>query len=297
MLGIAAHQGLLIEIVLGRKRVQSEQNTRQACPGVTGSECLLRDLSVREIGMFEGRFTGRSAVITGGASGAGRATARRLVQEGGRVCLWDVNAEALETARAQIGATHAVMVDVSDPDAVATAARQSHAALGGIDLLLCSAAITGVSAPVVDFPVDNWQRVMDINLNGVFYCCKAITPYMIERGYGRIVNLASIAGKEGNPNLSAYSAAKAGVIGLTKSLGKELATAGVLVNAVAPATFNTPLLEQLPEKFIEFMRSKIPMARFAEVDEIVSLLCWLLSEECSFSTGAVFDLSGGRATY
>jgi 2-dehydro-3-deoxy-L-rhamnonate dehydrogenase (NAD+) len=172
--------------------------------------------------MFEGRFTGRSAVITGGASGAGRATARRLVQEGGRVCLWDVNAEALETARAQIGATHAVMVDVSDPDAVATAARQSHAALGGIDLLLCSAAITGVSAPVMDFPVDNWQRVININLNGVFYCCKAITPYMIERGYGRIVNLASIAGKEGNPNLSAYSAAKAGVIGLTKSLGKEL---------------------------------------------------------------------------
>jgi 2-dehydro-3-deoxy-L-rhamnonate dehydrogenase (NAD+) len=247
--------------------------------------------------MFEGRFTGRSAVITGGASGAGRATGRRLVKEGGRVCLWDVNAEALETARAEIGATHAVMVDVSDPDAVATAARQSHAALGGIDLLLCSAAITGVSAPVMDFPVDNWQRVMDINLNGVFYCCKAITPYMIEHGYGRIVNLASIAGKEGNPNLSAYSAAKAGVIGLTKSLGKELATAGVLVNAVAPATFNTPLLEQLPEKFIEFMRSKIPMARFAEVDEIVSLLCWLLSEECSFSTGAVFDLSGGRATY
>ena len=296
MLGVAAHQGLGSRLYPAGKEC-SRRNTRQACPGGTGSECLPRDLCVREIGMFEGRFTGRSAVITGGASGAGRATGRRLVKEGGRVCLWDVNAEALETARAEIGATHAVTVDVSDPDAVATAARQSHAALGGIDLLLCSAAITGVSAPVMDFPVDNWQRVMDINLNGVFYCCKSITPYMIERGYGRIVNLASIAGKEGNPNLSAYSAAKAGVIGLTKSLGKELATAGVLVNAVAPATFNTPLLEQLPEKFIEFMRSKIPMARFAEVDEIVSLLCWLLSEECSFSTGAVFDLSGGRATY
>jgi 2-dehydro-3-deoxy-L-rhamnonate dehydrogenase (NAD+) len=247
--------------------------------------------------MFEGRFAGRSAVITGGASGAGRATARRLVQEGARVCLWDVNVEALESARTEIGATQVLRVDVTDPHTVARAAKQSHATLSGIDLLLCSAGITGASTPLVDFPVDNWRSVIDINLNGVFYCCKAVAPYMIERGYGRIVNLASIAGKEGNPNLSAYSAAKAGVIGLTKSLGRELATSGVLVNAVASATFNTPLLDQLPEAFVEFMRSKIPMARFAEVGEIVSLLCWLLSDECSFSTGAVFDLSGGRATY
>jgi 2-dehydro-3-deoxy-L-rhamnonate dehydrogenase (NAD+) len=225
------------------------------------------------------------------------AAARRLVQEGGRVSLWDINAEALEAAKDETGATHVVALDVANSQAVEAAAKESYAALGQIDVLLCSAGITGTSASVVDLRVEDWFRVIDINLNGVFYCCKALAPYMIKRGYGRIVNVASIAGKEGNPNLAAYSAAKAGVIGLTKSLGKELATTGVLANAVAPATFNTPLLGQLPQTFIDFMRSKIPMGRFAEVDEIVALLCWLLSEECSFSTGAVFDLSGGRATY
>jgi NAD(P)-dependent dehydrogenase (short-subunit alcohol dehydrogenase family) len=247
--------------------------------------------------MFEGRFARRAVVVTGGASGAGLATAKRLVQEGAKVSLWDINPEVLETAKRETGASHAVTLDVSNPLAVATAARDSHAALGNIDGLLCSAGITGPSVPLAAMPVQEWARVININLNGVFFCCNAIVPYLIDNGYGRIVNLASIAGKEGNPNLSAYSAAKAGVIGLTKSLGKELATSGVIVNAIAPATFNTPLLKQLPQTFIDYMKSKIPMGRFAEIPEVVSLICWLLSEECSFSTAAVFDLSGGRATY
>jgi 3-oxoacyl-[acyl-carrier protein] reductase len=247
--------------------------------------------------MFENRFAGRTAILTGGASGSGKAVARRIVQEGGAVALWDLNADALQTAQEEIGATHVVAVDIADPRAVSKAAEASHAALGRVDILLCSAGITGPTVPATEYPIEAWQRVIDINLNGTFYCCRAIVPLMLANGYGRIVNIASIAGKEGNPNASAYSASKAGVIGFTKSLGKELATSGVLVNAVAPATFNTPLLQQLPQHFIDFMKGKIPMGRFAEVDEVVSLISWLLSEECSFSTGAVFDLSGGRATY
>jgi 3-oxoacyl-[acyl-carrier protein] reductase len=261
------------------------------------AEGLHGNREARGTSVFKHRFENHAAIVTGGASGSGKAAARRIVAEGGSVALWDANPAALEAAQAEVGAEHVVTVDISDPDAVARAAQASHTALGRVDMLLCSAGVTGPTAPATEYGISDWQRVIDVNLNGVFYCCRAIVPFMVANGYGRIVNIASIAGKEGNPNASAYSASKAGVLGFTKSLGKELATSGVIVNAIAPATFNTPLLEQLPATFIDYMRAKIPMGRFAEVDEVVSMICWLLSEECSFSTGAVFDLSGGRATY
>lgn len=247
--------------------------------------------------VFSDRFKGRNAVITGAASGSGKAVAKRIVEEGGRVALWDVNAEALAAAKAETGAEVTVTLDISQEAEVARAAAASHEALGHLDLLLCSAGITGATVPVQDFPVESWQRVIDINLNGVFYCCRAVVPYLLKNGYGRIVNLASVAGKEGNPNASAYSASKAGVIGFTKSLGKELATSGVLANVVTPAAFRSPLLGQMPQSQIDYMASKIPMGRLGEVDEVTSLVCWLLSEECSFSTAATFDISGGRTTY
>jgi 3-oxoacyl-[acyl-carrier protein] reductase len=247
--------------------------------------------------MVTNRFAGRTAVITGGASGAGKAVAARLVAEGAQVALWDLNPAALEQAKSHVGATSIHVVDVADPDAVQSAAEASRASLSHVDLLVCAAGITGATVPVREFPIDSWRRVLDINLSGVFYACRAIVPFMIEQGFGRIVNVASVAGKEGNPNASAYSASKAGVIGFTKSLAKELATSGVLVNAVTPAIFVTPLLQQMPQSQVEYLRSKIPMNRFGEVPEVVAMICWLLSEECSFSTGAVFDISGGRTTY
>lgn len=247
--------------------------------------------------VYSGRFTGRTAVITGGASGVGRQIAQRITAEGGRVSLWDMNADALEAAKAFTGAVHSVPLDVSDYDAVARAAAASNTALGRIDILVNSAGVTGATVPVKDFPVDSWKRVMDINLNGTFYCCREVTPFMLAGGYGRIVNLSSVAGKEGNPNASAYSASKAGVIGLTKSLGKELATSGIMVNAVTPATFKSPILDQLPQSQIDYMQSKIPMGRLGEMSEVAALICWLASEECSFSTAATFDISGGRTTF
>ena len=243
------------------------------------------------------RFAGRTAIITGGASGLGRATALRIVAEGGRVALWDRNKEMLREAQAEIGASHVVALDVSDATAVAEAALSSGAALGRVDILVNSAGITGASVPVVDFPLEDWRRVIEINLNGVFYCCRQVVPLMVANGYGRIINVASVAGKEGNPNASAYSASKAGVIGFTKSLGKELALTGVLVNCITPATFESPILEQLPASQIEYMRSRIPMGRLGEVEESAALVCWLASGECSFSTAATFDTSGGRTTY
>ena len=247
--------------------------------------------------MFKNRFAGRTAVITGGASGAGKAVAARLVAEGAQVALWDLNPVTLAQAQSEVGATSMRVVDVADPDAVQSASEASRAALSHIDLLVCSAGITGATVPVPEFPIDSWRRVLDINLSGVFYACRAIVPFMVAQGFGRIVNVASVAGKEGNPNASAYSASKAGVIGFTKSLAKELATSGVMVNAVTPAVFVTPLLQQMPQSQVDFMKAKIPMNRFGEVSEVVAMICWLLSDECSFSTGAVFDISGGRTTY
>jgi len=244
-----------------------------------------------------GRFDGRVAVVTGGASGLGRETARRVVAEGGKVVLWDKDAEWLEDARQDVGAAHAIAFDVTDRAAVEHAAYESHEALGRIDALLNSAGITGATVPVAEFPVESWLEVMNVNLNGVFYCCRAVVPIMLGQGYGRIVNVASVAGKEGNPNASAYSASKAGVIGFTKSLGKELATQGVLVNAITPAAFDSPILQQVPQSHIDYMLSKIPMGRLGDVKETAAMVCFMLSEECSFTTGSTFDTSGGRTTF
>ena len=246
---------------------------------------------------YAGRFDGRVAVVTGGASGLGRETARRIVAEGGQVVLWDLDAEWLEDARKDVAAAKAIALDVADSVAVARAARESVEALGRIDVLVNSAGITGATAPVQDFPLESWLRVIDINLNGLFYCCRAVIPHMLANGYGRVVNVASVAGKEGNPNASAYSASKAGVLGFTKSLGKELATHGVLVNAITPATFESPILDQLPQSQVDYMLSRIPMGRLGDVRESAAMVCFMASEECSFTTAATFDTSGGRTTY
>lgn len=242
-------------------------------------------------------FDGRRAVVTGGAAGIGLAIAHRLAASGASVALWDRDATALKDAKQAHGFVHAVLLDVADAAEVDRAAASTAAALGGIDVLVCSAGITGPNKTVWEYPVDDWKQVFDVNVHGLFYCNRAVVPVMRRNDYGRIVNIASVAGKEGNPNASAYSASKAAVIGLTKSLGKELAKSGIRVNCVTPAAVRTAIFDQLTPQFIEFMLSKIPIGRFGTVDEIASLVCWLASEECSFSTGAVFDVSGGRATY
>jgi NAD(P)-dependent dehydrogenase (short-subunit alcohol dehydrogenase family) len=244
------------------------------------------------------RYEGRHAVITGGASGIGFKAAERIVSEGGTVSLWDVDTASIEAAKAALGASsHSIELDVTDPEQVEQAAQATASAFGKIDVLICSAGITGPNAKVADYPIDAWKRVFDINLNGLFYCNRFVVPIMQKNRYGRIVNVASIAGKEGNPNASAYSASKAAVIGLTKSLGKELVGDGITVNAITPATVDTPILQQLKPEFIDYMLSKIPMQRFGKVEELASLITWIASEECSFTTGSVFDISGGRATY
>jgi 3-oxoacyl-[acyl-carrier protein] reductase len=247
--------------------------------------------------LIPGRFAGQTAIVTGGAAGIGLAVAARITAEGGRVSLWDRDKARLEEARRDIGAADIQALDIADPDAVARAAEASAAALGGTDILVCSAGITGPNTPLADYPVADWQQVINVNLNGLFYCNKFVVPQMLAGGYGRIVNIASVAGKEGNPNASAYSTSKAGVIGLTKSLGKELAKTEIRVNCVTPAAVRTAIFAQMSQAHIDFMLSKIPIGRFGEVAEVTSLVCWLASREASFSTGAVFDVSGGRATY
>jgi 2-dehydro-3-deoxy-L-rhamnonate dehydrogenase (NAD+) len=246
---------------------------------------------------YPSRFAGRVAIVTGGASGIGRSIAERLTVEGARVSLWDRNEAALAEAATEMRAAHRVALDVSAFDQVNLAAQQTASALDKIDILVASAGIAGPNATLWDYPVEAWRQVIDVNLNGLFYCNRAVVPYMQRNGYGRIVNIASVAGKEGNPNASAYSASKAGVIGLTKSLGKELARTEIRVNCVTPAAVKTPIFSQISQSHIDFMLSKIPIGRLGQVDEVTSLVCWLASEECSFSTGAVFDVSGGRSTY
>ena len=242
-------------------------------------------------------FEGRRAVVTGGAAGIGLAVAQRLAASGARVALWDRDAGSLDAARSAHGFAHAEAVDVADAANVDRAARSTAGALGGVDVLVCSAGIAGANAPTWEYPLEEWRRVFDVNVHGVFHCNRAVVPIMQRNDYGRIVNIASIAGKEGNPTASAYSASKAAVIGLTKSLGKELAKTGIRVNCVTPAAVRTAIFDQITQQHIDFMLSKIPMGRFGTVEEIAALVCWLASEECSFSTGGVFDASGGRATY
>jgi 2-dehydro-3-deoxy-L-rhamnonate dehydrogenase (NAD+) len=239
------------------------------------------------------RFAGRTAVVTGGVSGIGEGIAQRLAAEGARISLWDRDAAGLAKAEAP----HKVTLDVTDPAAVQRAADATAAALGKIDILVTSAGITGPNHPTWEYPVAEWDRVIDVNLKGVFYCNRAVVPFMQHSGYGRIVNIASIAGKEGNPNAAHYSASKAGLIALTKSLGKELAQHDILVNAVTPAAAKTAIFDQMTQAHIDFMLSKIPKGRFVLVEELAAMVAWLASEDCAFSTGAVFDISGGRATY
>ncbi len=229
-------------------------------------------------------FKGRTAIVTGGLQGIGAAIAKRLEGSGATVKVWDLAAKKDP-------------VDVSDAAAVERATAKALAELGKIDVLVNNAGIAGLNVPTAQYPVEEWERVLRVNLTSQFLCCRALAPHMVKRKYGRIVNIASIAGKEGNPNAVAYSASKAGVIALTKSLAKELAQTGVLVNCVTPAAAKTAIFDQMTQQHIDYMLAKIPMNRFVTVDEIASLVGWLASEDCSFSTGAVFDISGGRATY
>ncbi|MEX6505777.1 SDR family oxidoreductase [Jiella sp. M17.18] len=240
---------------------------------------------------------GRRAIITGGARGIGFAAAERILSSGGEAILWDVDAAAIDEALAALGGkASGRVVELTDGDAVAAAADEAATA-GAIDILVNNAGITGGNGTTWELDPAVWRRTIEVNLVAPFLTSRAIVPHMLEAGYGRIVNVASIAGKEGNPNASHYSASKAGLIGLTKSLGKELAGAGILVNCITPAAARTAIFDQMSQEHIDYMLSKIPMARFVEPAEVAAMIAWLASEDCSFSTGAVFDISGGRAVY
>ncbi len=236
------------------------------------------------------RFSGKVALVTGGSSGIGAAVARRLLDEGARVATLDLHFEAADGPLALTG-------DVSRSADVDAAVTRAQAELGPIDILVCSAGVAGASLPTVEVTDEEWRKVMGINADGVFFSNRAVIPGMVERGYGRIVNVASIAGKEGNPMAGAYSASKAAVIAMTKAIGKDIARTGVLVNCVAPAVIETPMLDGMAQEHIDYMAERIPMGRLGEPEEVAALICWLASEECSFSTGATYDISGGRAVY
>lgn len=240
----------------------------------------------------------RSAIVTGGAQGIGLAIVKRMLASGASVRIWDRDQKLLQqTLSALSGPVSGDAVDVADEKSVAQGTAAALAALGNIDILVNNAGIAGANAPTVDYPVDEWERVLKVNLTSQFLTCRAVAPHMVQQKYGRIVNVASVAGKEGNPNAVAYSASKAGVISLTKSLGKELAQSGVSVNCITPAAAKTAIFDQMTEQHINYMLAKIPMGRFVLVEEVAALACWLASEDCSFSTAGVFDISGGRATY
>jgi 3-oxoacyl-[acyl-carrier protein] reductase len=249
--------------------------------------------------MIKFDLTNRVAIITGGAQGFGLAITERFIQSGAKVIIWDIDEDAAKKAIAKVGSKNLnyQIVDVSNFVNINKSLKEIENQHGKIDIFVNNAGIAGMNTTVAEYPIEEWNRVINLNLNSVFYCCKAVTPFMEKNNYGRIVNIASIAAKEGNPNASAYSTSKAGVVGLTKSLGKELALKNIAVNCVTPAAAKTRIFDQMTEEHINYMLSKIPRNKFAKVEELASLVTWLSSEENSFSTAAVFDLSGGRATY
>ena len=243
---------------------------------------------------------GRRAIVTGAAQGIGLAVASRLLESGAAVSLWDRDVELLENTHTELstmGEVHRSSIELTDAEAVARAVDETADALGGVDIMVNNAGIAGPTMPSWEYPLEDWRRVIDVDLNAVYYCCRAVMPRMLAQGYGRIVNVASIAGKEGNPNAAAYSAAKAGVIALTKSIAKETADKDIAINCITPAAARTRIFDQITQQHIDYMLSRIPRGRFVKVEEIAAMVAWLVSEENSFTTGAAFDLSGGRATY